>query len=327
MAPRIPMPQAVSDLINGPTGVAGRNIIRRLRRSGGLKDAVRDKVILITGASSGIGEAAARWIGGAGGEVLLVARTREKLEVVRGDIEDRGGTAHVHPCDLSDLDAVGRLADEVLERHGRVDVLVNNAGRSIRRSIDLSYDRFHDFERTMELNYLAPVRLILALLPGMRERRSGHIVNVSTAGVDVRVPRFSAYIASKAALDAFSDCISAEIAQDDVRITSIHMPLVRTPMIEPTKIYRSFPALTPEQAAARICQAIVHRPRRIGTPFGNVAAVADAVSPESLDAVRTAGYQLFPDSRAARGGEGGDGAEQASTAGRVFARILRGIHW
>ena len=258
--------------------------------------------------------------------MLLVARTTEKLEAVRDEIESAGGTAFVHPCDLSDTDDVERLANEILEQHERVDVLVNNAGKSIRRSIDLSYDRFHDFQRTMDLNYLGPVRLTLALLPGMRERKSGHIVNVSTAGVDVKVPRFSAYIASKAALDAFSDCISAEIARDNVRITSIHMPLVRTPMIEPTKIYRSFPALTPDEGAGRIAQAIIHRPRRIGTPFGSVAAMADAVSPTSLDVVRTAGYQLFPDSRAARGGEGSE-PEDASTAGQVFARIMRGIHW
>jgi NAD(P)-dependent dehydrogenase (short-subunit alcohol dehydrogenase family) len=192
------------------------------------------------------------------------------------------------------------MATEVLDTYDHVDVLVNNAGKSIRRSIHLSYDRFHDFERTMQLNYLGPVRLILGLLPSMRERRSGQIVNVSTTGVYFRVPRFSAYIASKAAIEAFSDCIAAEIGRDGIQVSSIQMPLVRTPMITPTKVYRTMPSLSPEEAADWVCQAIVHRPRRVGTHLGNLAAVADVVSPGPLGAMRSAGYRLFPDSRAAR---------------------------
>ena len=189
-------------------------------------------------------------IGEAGGEVILVSRTREKLEEVAKQVEDAGGTAHVHPADLSDLEEVDRVAAEVLEQHGGVDVLVNNAGRSIRRSVKASYDRFHDYERTMQLNYFGALKLILAFLPGMRERRSGHIVNVSSIGVQTNTPRFSAYVASKSALDAFSRCVAPEVIGDNVKFTTVYMPLVRTPMIAPTDIYKAFPTLTPEEAGA-----------------------------------------------------------------------------
>jgi NAD(P)-dependent dehydrogenase (short-subunit alcohol dehydrogenase family) len=288
--------KAAARVVHRATGVT----LPRLRAPRTLEQAVGGKTVLVTGASSGIGEATAERLSEAGATVLLVARTHEKLEQLRADVERRGGSAHVHPCDLTDIAAIERMAAEVLDRHGHVDVLLNNAGKSIRRSIHLSYDRFHDFERTIQLNYLGPVRLILALLPSMRERRSGHLVNVSTAGVPVKVPRFSGYIASKAALEAFSDCIAAEIAADGVHVTQVQMPLVRTPMITPTKIYRSLPSLNPDQAAERICKAIVYRPRRIGTPYGDLAAVADAVSPASVAAIRTAGYQLFPDEERAK---------------------------
>jgi NAD(P)-dependent dehydrogenase (short-subunit alcohol dehydrogenase family) len=292
---RLSAPKIVSGLINRPTGVVGR-VVGRLSGAPSLEDAVAGKVVLVTGASSGIGEATARKLGEAGARVLLVARSRDKLEEIGSEM----GEAHVHACDLSDLDAIDRLARQVLDDHGHVDVLVNNAGKSIRRSIHLSYERFHDFERTMQLNYLGPVRLTLALLPSMRERRSGQVVNVSTTGVYFRVPRFSAYIASKAALEAFSDCIAAEVGRDGIQMTSIQMPLVRTPMITPTKIYRTMPSLSPEEAADWVCQAIVHRPRRMGTHLGNLAAVADVVTPGPLGAMRSAGYRMFPDPRAAR---------------------------
>ena len=169
-------------------------------------------MVLITGASSGIGKATAIKCGEAGAEVLLVARTPEKLEETKAEIEEGGGKAHIHQCDLSDLDDVERMAKEVLDQHERVDVLVNNAGRSIRRSVELSYERFHDFERTMQLNYFGALRLILSLLPAMRKRskgrKGGHIINVSSIGVQTHTPRFSAYVASKAALDAWSRCVA-----------------------------------------------------------------------------------------------------------------------
>ena len=314
--------RALIELGNRPLGLSGRP----LRKPFSTGRPVSGRVVLVTGASSGIGEATARAVGAAGGVVLLVARRAEKLVTVRAEIEAAGGVAHVHPCDLTNMEAIDRLAAEVLEQHGHVDVLVNNAGISIRRSIALSYDRFHDFERTIQLNYLAPVRLVLALMPSMRERRSGHIVNISSAGVPTRTPRFSAYIASKAALDAFSDCVQAEVVSDGVHFTTIHMPLVRTPMIAPTGIYKRFPALTPDQAADMVMQAMMHRPRRMGPPFGALAAFADAVSPEAMDLVRNRGYRLFPDSRAARGEKPG-GEEPVSRTGEAFANVARGVHW
>ena len=174
----------------------------------------------------------------------------------------------MHPCDLADTDDLDRMAAEVLEQHGQVDILVNNAGKSIRRSVHKAYDRFHDYQRTMQLNYFGPVKLILDLLPGMRERGTGHIVNISTIGLQTNTPRFSAYLASKAALDAFSRSIAPEIIDDGVHITTVYMPLVRTPMIAPTKIYDRFPTLSPEEAGHLIAEAIRKRPKRIATHAG-----------------------------------------------------------
>jgi NAD(P)-dependent dehydrogenase (short-subunit alcohol dehydrogenase family) len=266
-------------------------LVRGLR-GGSLETAVGGRVVLVTGASSGIGRAAAIRVACAGGTVLLVARGEQGLEEVRAEIAAAGGEAHVHRCDLSDLADVDRMAAEVLVRHGRVDVLVNNAGRSIRRPVDESYERMHDYERTMQLNYFGAVKLILALLPAMRERRDGHIVNVSTMGAQLSVPRYSAYVASKAALDAFSRCIAPEVKGDGVRITTIYMPLVRTPMIVPTGRYRSFPALSPAQAAELVADAITHRPRRVSSPIGNLVELAYATTPGLVDRVLQGVYRV-----------------------------------
>src|SRR2546421_430480 len=286
-----------------------------------LHDSVKDRTILITGASQGIGKAAALRVGEAGGTVLLVARTQEKLDQVRREIEALGGAAHVHPCNLSDVEDIDRMAREVLEQHGAVDILVNNAGKSIRRSVSRAYERFHDYERTMQLNYFAAVKLILDLLPLMRERKSGHIINVSTIGLQTNTPRFSAYLASKAALDAFSRSIAPEIIGDGVHITTVYMPLVRTPMIAPTKIYDRFPTLRPEEAADMICDAIRKRPKRVATALGNLGQLGYAVAPGPQDLVVNRAYKLFP--------EGGDRKEEeADTAERrAFVRATRGVHW
>jgi NAD(P)-dependent dehydrogenase (short-subunit alcohol dehydrogenase family) len=288
--------------MNLPLGVAERHLPLALsERIAGLSGAtleraLEDRTVLITGASSGIGAAAALQIGRAGGDVLLVARRADMLGDVAAQISEHGGRPSVYPADLADAGEVERLTAEVLRRHGRVDILVNNAGHSIRRSLTLSYDRIHDFELTMDLNYLAPVRLVMAFLPGMRERRFGHIVNVSSASVQVRTPRFAAYTASKAALDAFSECAAAELVGDGIRFSTISMPLVRTPMIEPTAMYANFPALSPEQAADRVCKAIIHRPRKIGTPYGALVGAIDAVDPVAMEAIRNRGYRMFPES-------------------------------
>jgi short-subunit dehydrogenase len=323
---------AVSHALNRPSS-AGRNrplyplnLVDALR-GGTLEEAVRDRITLITGASSGIGQITAERIGSAGGEVVLVARGREKLEQTADVVESAGGRAHVYPCDLTDLDAIATMAEQVQSDLGRVDILVNNAGRSIRRSLELSYDRMHDYQRTMQLNYFAPVRLMLALLPGMRERTFGTVVNVSSIGVLTRVPRFGAYIASKAALDILCDAWQAETHSDDVRFSTVHMSLVRTPMIEATTIYQRFPVLTPDEAADVLCEAIIRRPRRVSPPFGQIAAFADAMSPAIMDRVRNQGFRLFEDSAAARGEQPEKGEAQVSPQARAFAEVTRGVHW
>jgi len=323
---------AVSNLVNTPNS-AGRyrpfylqNLVDAVEGRT-LGDAVHGKTVLVTGGSSGIGEATAKKVTDAGGEVVLVARTREKLEKVADEIRGSGGTAHVYPCDLSDMDAIATMADQVLTDLGRVDILVNNAGRSIRRSLELSYDRIHDYQRTMQLNYLGAVQLILKFVPGMRERGFGQIINVSSAGVQMRAPRFGAYIASKAALDTLCDSLQAETVSDGVRFTTVFMALVRTPMISPTKVYDHFPALTPEQAAGVLTDAIVHRPRRVSPPFGQFAALADAVSPTLMDFVRNRGFAMFEDSEAAQGSESSSEPVRFDRRSETFVRATRGIHW
>jgi short-subunit dehydrogenase len=284
-----------------------------------LSDAVKDKKTMITGASSGIGRAAALQIGRAKGELLLVARTKEKLDEVAHEVEALGGTAYVHPCDLSDMDDIDRMADEVLKAYGNVEILVNNAGRSIRRSIGRSYDRFHDYQRTMQINYFGAVKLILDLLPAMRAHKSGHIINISSIGVQTNTPRFGAYVASKAALDAFSRSISSEIIHDGVHVTTIYMPLVRTPMIAPTKMYDRFPTMSPEEAGNLIAEAIRKRPKRIGTPLGNLGQLGYAIAPGAQDLVLNQAIRLIP--------EGGENLKNESAEQRAFIRATRGVHW
>ncbi|KAA1250572.1 SDR family NAD(P)-dependent oxidoreductase [Mycobacterium simiae] len=322
----------VSNIVNTPNSAGRyrpfylRNLLDAVQGRT-LRDAVEGKVVLITGGSSGIGEAAAKKIAEAGGTVVLVARTLENLEKVADDIRDDGGTAHVYPCDLSDMDAIAAMADKVLADLGRVDILINNAGRSIRRSLELSYDRIHDYQRTMQLNYLGAVQLILKFIPGMRERKFGQIVNVSSVGVQTRAPRFGAYIASKAALDSLCDALQAETVNDNVRFTTVHMALVRTPMISPTTMYDKFPTLTPEQAAGVITDAIVHRPRRASSPFGQFAAVADAVNPAVMDRVRNRAFSMFKDSAAAKGSERPTDTSEFDKRSETFVQATRGIHW
>jgi NAD(P)-dependent dehydrogenase (short-subunit alcohol dehydrogenase family) len=294
-----------------------------------LEQAVRGKVVLVTGASSGIGRATALKIGGAGATVLLVARRAEKLEEARREIERAGGEAYVHACDLADEDDIDRMIDEVLERHGRVDILINNAGRSIRRSVERSYDRMHDYRRTMDLNYFGPVKLILRVLPGMRERGSGQIVNVSSLGVQTNTPRFSAYVASKSALDAFSRCVASEVVDDGVHFSTVYMPLVRTPMIAPTGHYKNFPAKTPDEAAGMIAEAITGRQKRVSTQFGRFSEVTYATVPAFQDAIVNAGYQLFPEGDAGRTPDADtrDDGEELTPEQRAFERATRGAYW
>jgi short-subunit dehydrogenase len=294
--------------------------------AGSLRGSVENRTVLITGGSSGIGEAAALQVGASGATVLLVARTEDKLKAVADEVKAAGGAAYYYPTDLSDPDDVDRMAKEVLAEHGSVDVLVNNAGKSIRRSVNRSYDRFHDYQRTMQLNYFAPVKLILDLLPVMRERGSGHIVNISTMGLQVNTPRFAAYLASKAALDAFSRSIGPEIIGDGVHVTTVYMPLVRTPMIAPTKIYDRFPTLSPEEAGDMICEAIRKRPKRVTTALGNLGQLTYALVPGAQDLLVNRAYQLFPESES--GPEPASEPDRRTAAEqRAFAQATRGVHW
>ncbi len=286
--------------------------------------------VIITGASSGIGRATAIKVAAAGGVPLLVARRQHELEEVRDEIIAAGGTASVYPADLTDEESVHKAVDAMLADHGRIDMLVNNAGRSIRRSIKLSYDRFHDYERAMAINYFGAVRLILAVLPHMSERKFGHIVNVSSIGVQGIAPRFSAYAASKAALDYFSRIAATETHGDGITFTTIHMPLVRTPMIRPTKIYDAFPTKSPDQAADMVMKALKERPKHIGTPAGQAIGLAYTLTPGLTDAVAYQGFRVFPDSAAAGGGGGlkiGKGEQHLSRAAMALARLSRGFHW
>jgi NAD(P)-dependent dehydrogenase (short-subunit alcohol dehydrogenase family) len=296
-----------------------------LSRGRTLGQAIGGRRVLITGASSGIGRATALKVAAAGAIPLLVARNVERLEEVRAEIVAAGGTAYVYAADISDMDEIERLIERVKDDHRHVDMLVNNAGRSIRRSIALSYERFHDFERTMQLNYFGAVKLIIGLLPRMRSRGFGHIVNVSSIGVQTNPPRFSAYVASKAALDAFTRVVASEVVGDGVTFTTIHMPLVRTPMIAPTKIYDAFPAITPEQAADMICEALRTRPKHMGTPLGTAGEIAYALAPEAVDRILHLAYRVFPDSAASRGEP--ETGERASLEQLAMANLMRGVHW
>jgi len=287
---------------------------------GGLRERVSGRVVVITGASSGIGEALANRLGDACAKVLLVARSADKLDEMKTAIEARGGLAFAYPCDLSNADDAQRLVATVLEEHGKVDILVNNAGISIRRSVQKSYERVHDFERTLALNFLGAVRLIMGFLPGMRAQKQGQILNVSTIGVQVNVPRYGAYVASKAALDAFSRVLAVEALRDGVKVTTIYMPLVKTPMMASTTIYDAFPMRTAEQAADLIVDGIVHQPKRVATPVGNLFEFAYGVAPNAIDRVLNAAYQLYPES-----GDKKDQREPVSGDAAMFQRVFRAV--
>ncbi|MCW2780131.1 MAG: hypothetical protein JWR35_580 [Marmoricola sp.] len=260
------------------------------------------RIVMITGASSGVGEASAKAVAARGGIVLCVARRQTELDRVVGEISAAGGAAHGYACDLTDETATEALIELALAEHGHVDMLVNNAGRSIRRSLEYSYDRLHDFERTMAINYFGPVRLTMGLLPGMRARRFGHVVNIVTWGVQIKAPKFSAYIASKTALDSFARIAGREAWSDNVTFTNLRLSLVRTEMIVATDAYRSMPAKSPEQAARLVVRALEDRPITIGTPIAGLAEVLNVLTPRVMDAIMAASNKRFPDSAAARGG-------------------------
>ncbi len=291
-----------------------------------LSGVVRNKVVLITGASSGIGKAAAIKIAEAGAKTLLVARTEEKLLETQQEIEALGGSAFVYTADLTETTACNTLVRRVLDDHGEVDILINNAGRSIRRSIEHSLDRFHDYERTMQLNYFGALRLIMGFIPKMLAKKHGHVINISSIGVLSNAPRFSAYVASKAALDAFSRCAVAEFSDSGIEFTTINMPLVRTPMIAPTRLYQHMPTLSPEEAADLVVQAIIYKPERIATRAGIFAQVLHAIAPKLYTVIMNTAFRLFPESTAAKGQQPTD-TQEPSLEQISFAQFTRGIYW
>jgi NAD(P)-dependent dehydrogenase (short-subunit alcohol dehydrogenase family) len=294
-----------------------------------LKGTVGGKVVLVTGGSSGIGLAAACKFAEAGAVTLICARDADKLEEAMKEIRAFAGKdakVYSYSVDIADEAGCKAFVDQVTAEHGGVDFLINNAGRSIRRAIENSYERFHDFQRTMDLNYFGCLRVTMGFLPGMVARKRGHVVNISSIGVLTNAPRFSAYVASKAALDAWTRCASSEYADMGISFTTINMPLVRTPMIAPTKIYNNVPTLAPEEAADLIAQACVYKPVRIATRLGTTGQVLHAFAPRIAQIVMNTSFRMFPDSDAAKG-EKGSAKPQLSAEAVAMQQMMRGIHF
>jgi NAD(P)-dependent dehydrogenase (short-subunit alcohol dehydrogenase family) len=349
------LPDSVTMFMNYPTRYDNRDTERALRGSGiecprlanyapviwdywernldpdldidhSLEGNVRGKIVLITGASSGIGQVSALRLGEAGAHVLLVARSADKLAETAAQIAELGGTSTSYQADVSDMEDCDRLVASVLADHGHVDILVNNAGRSIRRSLELSYDRFHDFERTMQVNYFGALRLTMGLLPSMSERKSGHVINMSSISVLGPSPRFSAYVASKSALDAWARAAAVEYSDRNVRFTTINMPLVRTPMIAATTIYDSMPVLTPDEAGDMVVEAVIKKPKRIASHLGIFLQVMTAVAPKFTEVLMNTVFRMFNDSAAARGDAKHEKVE-ASNEQVALAALMKGVHF
>jgi NAD(P)-dependent dehydrogenase (short-subunit alcohol dehydrogenase family) len=351
------VPRDVFQFINWPTRYDNRETVKALKGSGiavpelksyapklwdywernldpdlfidrTLSGKVKDRVVVVTGASSGIGKATAIKLAGAGAKVILVARGEEKLVETKKEIEAAGGRCWMYTADVADLPSCDALVARVLKEHGVCDYLVNNAGRSIRRGVINSFDRFHDFERTMQLNYFGALRLIMGFLPKMIEQKRGHVINISSIGVLSNAPRFSAYVASKSALDSFAACASSEFLDKGINFTTINMPLVRTPMIAPTKMYENVPTLSPEQAADLVVEAIVYKPVRIATRLGIFGAISHAAAPRLTQIMLNTAFNMFPDSAAAQGKKGEEPKQQQLTPEQMaFAQLTQGIHW
>ncbi len=292
-----------------------------------LKGQVTGKVVLITGASSGIGKATAWKMAEAGATVITIARDKEQLEATQREFEANGHRLEAYVGDVTDFAQVDALVQQIIADHGGVDILVNNAGRSIRRAVENSFDRFHDYERTMQLNYFGALRLTMGLLPKMIEKKSGHVINISSIGVLTNAPRFSAYVASKAAMDAWTRCAASEFADRGINFTTINMPLVRTPMIAPTKLYDHVPTLTPEDAAGLVADAVVHKQVRIATRLGVFGQVLHAAMPRVAQIVMNTSFRMFPDSDAAKNRKDSVLPEIPSADQIAFSQIMRGIHF
>ena len=349
------LPESVTMFMNYPTRYDNRDTERALKGSGiscpdlrsyapviwdywernldpdlfvdrSLEGNVAGKIVLITGASSGIGKTSALHLAEAGAHVLLVARSAEKLEETAAEIAELKGIATIYQADVSDLEDCDRLVAAVLADHGFVDILINNAGRSIRRSLELSYERFHDFERTMQINYFGAVRLTMGLLPSMSERKKGHIINMSSISVLAPSPRFSAYVASKSALDAWTRSAAVEYSDRNVRFTTINMPLVRTPMISATSIYDSMPVLSPDEAADMVVDAVINKPKRVATQLGISLQVISALAPKFSEVLMNTVFRMFGDSAAAKG-EKQTEKLQVSSEQAALGALMKGVHF
>jgi short-subunit dehydrogenase len=281
----------VQTVLAGGGALAALPLRQRFFGAPTLDQVLSGKTVLVSGASSGIGRAVAFKLAETKARVLLVARSLDKLRELKREIDLCGGQALVYVADLSSGPSVDELLARLAADGIAVDVLVNNAGRSIRRSVDHATDRVHDYERTMALNYFGSLRLILGLLPGMRARKSGHIINVSSSGVQMATPLFSAYVASKAALDAFTRVAAGETRSDQVRFSTVYMPLVRTPMIAPTEAYRDVEALSPEQAADLVLRPLITHEKQLGTRLANLFSLAHIVAPEAVERLINFGHR------------------------------------
>jgi NAD(P)-dependent dehydrogenase (short-subunit alcohol dehydrogenase family) len=348
------LPDDILDFVNYPTRFDCRETLRVLKGSGiavppldsyawrlwdywerhldpdlfidrTLRGQVEGKVVLVTGGSSGIGKATIRKMAEAGAIAVTIARSAEALDEVRREFEAAGLRLITHVVDVADPQQCESFIKFMSEEHGGVDILVNNAGRSIRRGIENSFDRFHDFERTMEVNYFGALRLTMGFLPGMIARRKGHVINISSIGVLTNAPRFSAYVASKAAMDAWARCAASEFADRGIEFTTINMPLVKTPMIAPTKLYDQVPTLSPEDAADLIVDAIIHKPVRIATRLGIFGALLHSLMPKVAQIVMNTSFRMFPDSSAAVHKQQEPAAQTADQV--AFSQIMRGIHF
>ncbi len=290
-----------------------------------LRGKVEGKVVVVTGGSSGIGKATVRKLAEAGAIAVTIARDPKTLDETRAEFEAAGLRLITHAVDIADPQQCDAFVKFLNEEHGGVDILVNNAGRSIRRGIENSFDRFHDFERTMEVNYFGALRLTMGFLPGMIAKRKGQVINISSIGVLTNAPRFSAYVASKAAMDAWARCAASEFADRGIEFTTINMPLVRTPMIAPTKIYDQVPTLSPEEAADLVVEAIIHKPVRIATRLGIFGALLHSLTPKVAQIVMNTSFRMFTDSSAA---SHKPDKPVPQTADQIaFSQMMRGIHF
>ncbi len=306
-----------------------RHLDPALRIDHTLRGTVAGKVVLITGGSSGIGLATAHKFAEAGAITVICGRDLDKLEEACKEAKAKGYSFVSYAVDIADMADCDRFIQQLMDDHGGVDFLINNAGRSIRRAIESSYDRFHDFERTMQLNYFGCLRVTMGLLPSMVAKHKGHVVNISSIGVLTNAPRFSAYVASKAALEAWARCASSEFADQGVTFTTINMPLVRTPMIAPTGLYNNVPTLAPEEAADMIAEACIFKPVRIATRLGITGQILHAVLPRVAQIAMNTSFRMFPDSGAAKGAKPGDKVvkQHLSPEAVAMQQMMRGIHF